>query len=483
VTLEKAPADAPAFAETPPGSARQVSAGLSRAGLVIVLAGFALSNADVFIVNVALTSIGRGLMHTSDNVLELVVSGYGSTYALGLVLGGRLGDCLGRRRVFVYGVAGFTISSALCGLSPSIGLLVGARLLQGMAAALLVPQVLATIQAASAGEARARAIGYYGASAGLSAVAGQVLGGAILTLNVAGYGWRAVFMINVPIGMIILLLARRVPDTRAERKPGLDYIGTILLGLAMACLLIAVVEGGALGWPAWLWPLLAVAAAAMVALVRFERSSEARGSAPLLPPSILSRQSMRAGLLAVVPFSVGYGSLLFVYALVAQGNFKLDGIESGGVLVPFASAFFVTSFFTPKIAARLGRRIVSLGAACQGTAFLLLALVLGLTWPYVPLLPVLAVLAYLGIGQALVGPTLFRMILADVPASFAGTGSGVLATSQQMATALGAAVGGTLFLSTARAIGDDYASLVVIGLLTIFSVIVFRISLVLPQPT
>src|SRR5262249_49377264 len=147
-------------------------------GLVAVLGGFALSNADVFIVNVALTSIGRGL-HTSDNLLELVVSGYGISYALCLVVGGRLGDSFGRRRLFVYGLAGFTTASVLCGLAPTIGLLIGARLLQGVAAALMVPQVIATIQAATTGEARARAISYYGACAGLSAVAGQILGGTL----------------------------------------------------------------------------------------------------------------------------------------------------------------------------------------------------------------------------------------------------------------------------------------------------------------
>src|SRR5262249_45531444 len=151
----------------------------------------------------------------SDHLLELVVSGYGITYALCLVVGGRLGDTFGRRRLFVYGLAGFTTASVLCGLAPTIGLLIGARLLQGVAAALMVPQVIATIQAATTGEARARAISYYGACAGLSAVAGQILGGTLLTLDVAGSGWRSIFMINVPIGLLTLLFVRHVPDTRA----------------------------------------------------------------------------------------------------------------------------------------------------------------------------------------------------------------------------------------------------------------------------
>ncbi|MET7603151.1 MFS transporter [Streptomyces avermitilis] len=481
LTSETSPAGGPAEKEALVHQGSDHPAGLSGAGLAVILTGFALSIADFFIVNVALATMKHDL-HASDASLELVVSGYGITYALGLVMGGRLGDAFGRRRLFRDGLIAFTITSALCGFAPTVTFLIAARLLQGAAAAMLVPQVLGTIQAATDGAARARAISLYGATAGIAAVAGQIIGGFLLMLNIGDSGWRAVFMINVPIGLVALLLVRRMPATKADRKPGLDLLGTALFGVTMVCVLMVIVEGRSLGWPVWLWSLLVVAAVAAVTLVRVERGLEARGGSPLLPPSILARHSMRTGLMAVVPFSIGFGSFLFVYTLVAQDKLGLGALASAGVLSPFASSFFVVSLFTPKITARIGRRIVSVGAVVQGTGLLLLALLIAVEWPHLPLLLVLAVLAFTGIGQALIGPTLLRMVLADVPPASAGTGSGVLVTSQQTATALGVTVGGTLYLTLASSLGNASGAVLVLVLLALFSAVIFALSLRLPEP-
>lgn len=475
------PLKGPNATPEPSAGPEPAAAGLSGIALVVVLTGYALSIVDASIVNVALTSISDDL-HGGAAALELVVSGYGLTYALGLVLGGRLGDAFGRRRLYAYGLAAFTVTSALCGLAPTIEFLVAARLLQGAAAAMLVPQVLATIQAATEGQARARAIGMYGATAALGMVTGQILGGLLVSLDVAGIGWRSVFAINVPIGVAALLAVRRVPATRADTKPGFDPLGTALFGVTMVCVLAVVVAGPDLGWPLWLWSLLAVAAVGALALVRAERGLEARGGAPLLSPSVLSHPGMRRGLAAVVPFSAGFGAFLFVYALIAQGHFGFDGLASGGVLTPFAAAFFVVTLFTPRIAAALGSRIVTLGALVQGAGLLLLALVIWLGWPHPSLALVLVGIGFFGVGAALTGPTLFRLILADVPPAQAGMGSGVLVTSQQMATALGATVGGTLYVSLAGWLSTASAAVLVLALLGCFSVTVLVISLKLPDP-
>ncbi|MFC7615513.1 MFS transporter [Actinokineospora soli] len=205
-----------------------------------------------------------------------------------------------------------------------------------------------------------------------------------------------------------------------------------------------------------------------------------RGGSPLLPPAVLAEHSMRTGLLSMIPFSIGFGAFMFVYALVAQRDFGLGPLASGLVLAPFASAFFVVSLLTPKIAARIGKRIVTLGALVQGTGLLLMALLLGLTWPDVPVVGVLLVLAFTGVGQALIGPTLFRMILADVPPSAAGMGSGVVVTSQQAATALGATVGGTVFLALDST--GAFGAIAVLVLLALFSLTVILVSLRLPAP-
>jgi predicted MFS family arabinose efflux permease len=191
---------------------------------------------------------------------------------------------------------------------------------------------------------------------------------------------------------------------------------------------------------------------------------------------------MRRGLAAMVPFSAGFGAFLFVYALVAQGHFGFDGLASGAVLTPFAVAFFAVTLFTPRIAAALGGRIVTLGALVQGAGLLLLALVMGLGWPRPSLVLVLVGIGLFGVGAALTGPTLFRMILADVPPAQAGMGSGVLVTSQQMATALGATVGGSLYLSLDGWLTTASATVLVIALLGCFAVTVLVISLKLPDP-
>ena len=210
----------------------------------MILIGVLLPMIDFFIVNVALPTIDSDL-RASQPMLELVVSGYATAYALLLVLGGRLGDSIGRKRLFLAGMAAFTLTSLACGLAPTAELLVGGLIAQCASAALMVPQVLATIQAATTGERRTRALGRYGATGGLAAVLGQVLGGLLISANIDGLGWRPIFLVNVPIGLAGLVLARRyVPDTRHGDPAPIDGRGTVLLGLSVLALLIPLTEEG-----------------------------------------------------------------------------------------------------------------------------------------------------------------------------------------------------------------------------------------------
>ena len=215
-------------------------------GLVAVLLGTFLPMTDFFIVNVALPTIDTDL-HASPGMLQLVVAGYAIDYALLLVVGGRLGDGFGRRRLFMAGMAAFTLTSLACGLALTPGLLVGARVLQGVASAMMLPQVLSTIQATTAGDSRSRALGLYGATGGLAVVAGQLLGGLLVSANIAGLGWRPIFLVNVPVGVVGLVLAARfVPDTRSDAPAPVDKAGTVLLGGALLCLLVPLTEGRSL---------------------------------------------------------------------------------------------------------------------------------------------------------------------------------------------------------------------------------------------
>jgi MFS family permease len=238
-----------------PGEPRTLTA----AGLTVILVGVLLPMIDFFIVNVALPTINTDL-GASQPLLELVVSGYATAYALLLVLGGRLGDSIGRKRLFLAGMAAFTLTSLACGLAPTAVFLVVARAAQGASAAMMVPQVLATIQAATTGEQRSRALARYGAAGGLAAVLGQVLGGLLVSANIDSLGWRPIFLVNVPIGLAGMVLASRyVPDTRHGEPAPIDVPGTLLLGLTVLALLVPLTEGRSLGWPAWTVALLVLA--------------------------------------------------------------------------------------------------------------------------------------------------------------------------------------------------------------------------------
>jgi MFS family permease len=419
---------------------------LGNTGIAVLLLGAFLPIVDFFIVNVALPTIGSTLS-ASPPSLELVVAGYGTVYAALLVVGGRLGDALGRRRVFTVGLAGFTLASLLCGLAPSIQTLVAARLVQGAVAALIVPQVLGTFTAALDGRRRATALSLYGATGGVSAVVGQVVGGLLVTANIAGTTWRPVFLVNVPIGLVALALVRRhVPATRSDRPAGVDLRGTLLFAATLTTLLVPLAEGRTLGWPLWTWLVLALAPLLGAATYVVEHRAERAGAIPLLPPSLLRLRSMQRGLALALPFFLGFGAFMFVFALTVQGGLHADALHSGLAIAPLAVTFLVGSLLTPRAIERFGRATLGWGAAVQVVGLVVLAWTVAAGWPHVALVDLVPGLAIAGFGQAFVFGSLFRLVLADVPAHQASIGGGVLVTLQQSGLALGVATLGTLYL-------------------------------------
>jgi EmrB/QacA subfamily drug resistance transporter len=430
-----------------PAAAR--SLGLSALGLTVVLVGVLLPMVDFFIVNVALPTIDSDL-HASQPMLELVVSGYASAYALLLVLGGRLGDSLGRKKLFLIGMAAFTVTSLACGLAPTALALVVGRVAQGASAALMVPQVLATIQAATTGERRTRALARYGATGGLAAVLGQVLGGLLVSANIDGSGWRPIFLVNVPIGLAGLVLARRyVPDTRHGNAARVDGLGTVLLGVTVLAVLIPLTEGQSLRWPDWAIALLAAAPLAAAAFAVVEARAERAGRTPLVPPSLLRHASMRRGLILALPFFAGFGAFMFCYALLVQQGLHDSALTAGVGLVPMAATFLLASLSTSRLLARYGARVLAAGGLLQAAGLLVLAITVYLGWPALSVLWLAPGLAIAGLGQGLVMSPLFGIVLSEVPPAVAGAGSGVLTTTQQTALALGVATLGSLFLTMA----------------------------------
>ncbi|MFJ8163765.1 MFS transporter [Streptomyces sp. NPDC096136] len=438
---------------TPAGVPAAGSGGISPLGLFTVLLGAALPLIDFFIVNVALPAIDTDLA-AGPAMLELVVGGYGVAYSVLLVLGGRLGDMAGRRRLFLIGMAAFGATSLACGLAPTAWTLVGARVAQGAAAALMLPQVLATIQATTRGPRRARAMSLYGATAGLSMVAGQILGGVLVAADVAGSGWRSVFLVNVPVVLLGLVLAvRAVPETRSEHPASVDVPGTLLLGLTLVSLLLPLTEGRAAGWPLWTWLSLAVSPLAAVAFYLTERRADRLGRTPLVPPSLLRLVSLRRGLVMMVPFSIGFSGFMFVVAVALQQGLRMGPVPAGLALVPMALAFFAASLAGPRLVGRFGSRVVTAGGIIQAAGIGLLLVTVWRGWPDLGLAALAPGVAVAGLGQGLQLPVLMRLMLSDVPADRAGVGSGVMVTTQQSALALGVATVGSLFLALAAGSG------------------------------
>jgi MFS family permease len=445
---------------------------LSPIALATVLVGVLLAMIDFFIVNVALPTMAIDL-HASTAVLELVVAGYATAYAVLLVVGGRLGDARGRRTMFIYGISGFTVASLLCGLAPTAETLVVARVLQGAAAAMLVPQTLSTIQATGDMASRARALGWFGAAGGLAAVVGQVLGGSLVSANIAGTGWRPIFLVNVPIGIVGLWFAKRyLPETKAPVAARPDLHGTTLLALSVVAVLLPLTEGRALGWPLWSWLLLASAPLWMIAFVVIERRVEARGHAPLVPPSVLEHRSMKVGLLLAAPFFAGFGTFMFVYALVVQDALGFSPLKAGLTLVPLATTFLIASLWMPRLVATHGRSVITAGAVIQFIGLAALGVTMWALWPTIGALDLAPGLAIMGFGQGLVMPPLMRVVLSEVPVASAGAGSGVLTTTQQVSLAVGVATLGTLFLSleSATRLGVLHATLVVLAVQAVVAI-------------
>jgi EmrB/QacA subfamily drug resistance transporter len=424
------------------------------AALPVVLAGIFVVVLDFFIVNVALPAMQSDL-GAGPSELEWIVAGYGLTTGVGLIPAGRLGDRHGRRAIFTLGIALFTVASAACGLAPDAGTLIGARLVQGAAAALLMPQVLAIVGVAFTGPARARAIGAYGMVMGVAALGGQLIGGVLVQWDVAGLGWRACFLINVPIGIAAVALAPRlVPESRAPRRAGLDLGGTALVTAGLTGVLLPLIEGRREGWPAWTWLCLTGAAALLAAFARRQRRLAAAGADPLVDPALVRLRPVAAGLAAQLVFWCTAASFFLVLALYLQDGRGLDPIGAGLAFTILAGAYLVASLVAPGRVARHGRRVVMAGAVALAAGYgaLLVAVAgQGAGGPIAALAPGLLLV---GAGMGLLITPLVSVVLADVGEQWAGAASAALSTVQSIGNAIGVAVVGVVYFDR---VGDGVA--------------------------
>jgi EmrB/QacA subfamily drug resistance transporter len=424
-------------------------AALRPVALTTLIFGAFLPMLSFFVINVALPAIGSDLRATSGE-LQLVVGSYGIAVATLLVVGGRLGDTFGRKRLFLIGLIGFTVMSLVCAIAPSIGVLLVARVAQGAAGAAVTPQVLATITSLLTGEHRARAMAMYGVAGGAAAALGQILGGVLVEANVFDLGWRAVFLVNVPVGVLGVAAAiRLIPETKAGKAQRVDLVGAALLALTLVLLLLPLTEGRPLGWPLWTWLCLAATIPAVTALGVHQHRSERADRSPLIPPTVLRLRAMRIGLLLAVAFFTTFGGFMFVFALATQGEAHMSPLEGGLSLLPMAVGFLITSIYGPRLQVRYGAGLIVRGWIIQGIGYAVLAVVALTLWPHVNPLKLAVPMLIAGFGSGLVMVPLMGVVLGQVPAAQAGLGSGILLTSQQTCLALGAATVGTAYLSLA----------------------------------
>ena len=410
--------------------------------LIVLLTGAFLPAFDFFVVNVALPDMHTDLGARPED-LELVVAGYGLAFAVLLITGGRLGDLYGRKRLFMIGMVGFTIASALCGLATSPRVLIGSRVLQGLTAALMNPQVLAIIRVTFPPGERARAIGYFGTTLGLASIAAQLVGGALIEANFAGLGWRPVFLVNVPVGIVALYFARRtLLESKSEGRPTLDWGGILLATLTLGCLIFPLVEGDGLGWPAWTVAMLVATLPLLAAFVLYQLYLQHRGLSPLVSMKLFRDPGFSLGLVMAMTFFSGLSAFFMGLTVFLQQGFGYGPLATGLVFVAFGIGFVGASLLSSTVSKRIGPRTISLGTAMMGTGLMtVIGLVARANGAPVNLLILWPVLIWYGAGQGFALPTLVASVVGSsrIPPQEAGAASGVFTMVQQVAFAVGVA--------------------------------------------
>ncbi|MEU6005980.1 MFS transporter [Streptomyces sp. NPDC047453] len=423
--------------------------------LAIVMTAAFMDLVDVTIVNIAIPSIQQDA-GASFSQIQWITAGYALAFAAGLITGGRLGDIHGRKRLFLLGIGGFTLASALCGFAANPDMLVAARLLQGAMAAMMVPQVLSIVHATFPAHERGKVFGLFGAIVGLGAVSGPLLGALLTEWNLFGLEWRPIFLINLPVGVLALVLGNRfISESKAPRALKLDLVGVALVTLGLLMLLYPLTRGRELGWPLWGYVSMAGALVVFAALVAYERSKAARDGSPLIELSLFRVKSFAAGIAVQTVFGVALGVFFLVWTLYMQVGLGWSPLRAGLTGVPFSIAVSIAAGMSvQKLVPRFGRKVLQAGALVMAAGVLLYI------WeseryglhiaPWQMALP----LVVMGVGMGLIVAPLTDAVLSEVPREHAGSASGLINTVQQMGNALGLGLVSVVFFGV---IGDRLA--------------------------
>ncbi len=420
----------------------------------IVLVGAFMAILDSFIVIVAGPAIQTDLS-ASDGELQWILAGYQLAYAVFLITGGRLGDMLGRKRMFIAGMTLFTLASVACALSPTAAGLIGARLVQGLGAALMLPQVYAVITVLVGEKDRHRAFGVLGVVIGLATIGGQLIGGLLIGADLFGSGWRSVFWINVPIGIVtVLLAAGHLPESRAALVRRLDIPGVAVLSAALFLLSFPLIQGHEADWPWWAWACLAASTLGFALFVQIERRTGERGGDPLLRLSLFATRSFSVGIVLVLAIYAVLTSYYLVLSIALQDGLGMSALGAGLVYTPAAVTFFVFGMIASRLVPKHGRRVLETGAIVLAAGYVSTAIVLAGGLPFTPETVIPMLMLQSAGGGLLITPSL-NAVLTRIGPDDAGIASGVLSTAQQVGGAIGVAVIGVVFFNSFDASAHD----------------------------
>lgn len=414
-------------------------------GLAVILLAAFMQLLDVTVVTVASPEI-QNSFRTSYAEVQWILAGYQLTFAAGLVAGGRLGDIFGCRRIFVCGVLAFTGASLLCGIASSGTQLVLFRLVQGLAAALMFPQVQAIIHVTFTGRHRAAAFGALGGVTGLAGIAGPLLGGALISLDLFGSGWRMIFLINIPVGVLAAVGAvLLVTERRSEQRPGLDLVGTALGTAVVALVVFPLIQGRDAGWAWWIWAMLALSVPAVGLFLRHQRALEKRSGWPVVDLALFRGGSFGIGLVVQFVSFAGISAFFLVLSVDLQAGYGWSALRTGLAFLPIALGTGLASGISIPLMPRLGKRVVQAGALVMALGMVALMVTLHAhptdmsVWTLTPAGLVV------GLGLGLIVTSVNDVVLAEAVGPSAGSAAGVKAMVGQSGNAVGVAVLGALF--------------------------------------
>lgn len=411
--------------------------------LIIVLSAPLLSVIDVFIINVAIPAIKKGVRAT-DAEIQLVIAGYLLGYAAFLITGGRAGDHFGRKKVFFWGMFFFTVASCLCGLSVNALQLNVTRFFQGLSASFMVPQTIAFIQVLfTDAKERAKAFGLFGITLGTAAVIGQVLGGYLSDTHWAIEGWRLIFFINLPIGIVTLWGTHRyVTETRKHENTRFDYTGILILTTALFCMIYPLIEGREAGWPLWSIGLIVLSIGIFAFFIYNQKRKLDQNKNPLIDVRLFQIKDFNVGLVAVLFHFMLHTSYLLLSAVYLQNGLGVSALYCGLYFVLPGATFILSSVIASKMILRFGKRVLQVGVVILAAAFYLQ---MELWKPGANTWLIIGLMGLWGLGNGLVLPSLLNIALKNVPAQYAGAAAGIYSTFQQTASALGVSIIGGIF--------------------------------------